>query len=125
MASNVYAVYAAAHHWSMIGTEDQMSAAQLLLGRVHALLGHRTLAMEFANSAFRSITSRDSSPWEIAFAHAILAHARAISENPELHREHYLKARTLGEGLENAQDKELFRATFDLIPAPGETGSIR
>ena len=118
----VYAAYAAAHHWSKIGTEDQMSSAQLLLGRVHALLGHAALAMEFATSAFRRITSRASAPWEVAFAHAILANAAAISDEPEVHREHYLKARTLGEGLEDPQDKELFLATFDLIPAPGAKG---
>jgi len=115
----LYAAYAAAHHWSKIGTEDQMASAQLLLGRVHALLGHAALAMEFATAAFGRITSRDSAPWEVAFAHAVLADAAAISQEPELHREHYLKARELGEGLDDPQDKELFLATFDLIPAPG------
>ena len=115
----LYAAYAAAHHWSRIGTEDQISSAQLLLGRVHALMGHAALAMEFATSAFRRITSRDSAPLEVAFAHAILANAVAISREPQLHREHYLKAMALGEGLDDPQDKELFLATLNLIPAPG------
>jgi hypothetical protein len=114
----VYAAYAAAHHWSKVGTHEQVARAELLLGRVHALLGHGDLAMRFATVAFKSITSRESAPWEVALAHAILANAAAASGDHQVHGEHYAKAKTLGEGLSDLQEKDLFLATFNLIPMP-------
>jgi hypothetical protein len=118
MSELLDAAHAASHHWSKIGTAAQIAQADLLLGRVHALLGHGELAMKFATAAFDSITSRDCAPWEVAFAHAILANAAAASGNAEMHAQHYAEAKVLGESLMDPQDKSLFLATFDLIPAP-------
>ena len=114
----VYAAYAAAHHWSTIGTEEHIARAELLLGRVHALLGHGDLAMKFARAAFDSIVSRNGEPWEVAFAHAILANAAAASGDSQLHAEHYNKAKAVGESLVDKEDKDIFLATFRLIPPP-------
>jgi hypothetical protein len=76
--------------------------------------------MKFATAAFDSITSRNAEPWEFAFAHAILADAAAASGKAELHEQHYASARALGESLP-AQDKQIFMATFELIPKPGQS----
>lgn len=118
----LHAAHAAAHHWSKIGTSAQVAQSDLLLGRVHALLGHGDLAVGFATTAFQSITSSDSAPWEIAFAHAILANAGDASGDSQLHSEHYAQAKAMGESLKDPEDKELFLATFDLIPAPRSSG---
>jgi hypothetical protein len=112
----LYAAYASAHHWSKIGTEEQFARAELLLGQAHARLGQSSLAMKFATGAFTSITSRDAAPWEIAFAHAVLANAAAASGNWELHREHYETAKELGDTLADPEDRQIFHKTFDLIP---------
>lgn len=113
-----HAAHAAAHHWSQMGTLQQISQAELLLGHVHAILGHGELAMEFSISAWNAITSGESAPWEIAFAQTILAGAAAAASKTDLHREHWAKAKALGEALEDPQDKELFLATFRRIPKP-------
>lgn len=113
----LYAAYAAAHHWSKVGTEEHTARAELLLGRVHALLGHGDLAMKFARAAFDSIVSRNGEPWEMAFAHAILANAAAVSGDSRLHTEHYKEAKAVGESLDE-EDKRIFLATFRLIPSP-------
>jgi hypothetical protein len=110
------AAHAASHHWSRIGTPVERARADLLLGQVHARLGQGRLAMRFPTAAFDAITSRDSEPWEVAFAHAILASAAAASGNTRLHAEHYVRAKELGERLDT-NDKEIFLATFNLIPA--------
>jgi hypothetical protein len=114
----LYAAYAAAHHWSKTGTEQHTARAELLLGRVHALLGHGDLAMKFATAAFNSIASRNSGPWEVAFAHAVLANAAATSGDSQLHAEHYKSAKAVGESLVDKEDKDIFLATFRLIPPP-------
>jgi hypothetical protein len=74
--------------------------------------------MKFATAAFTSIGSRRSEPWEMAFAHAILAHAAAVSGNSELHAEHYGHAKVAGERLVDREDQDIFHATLRLIPFP-------
>lgn len=114
------AAHAAAHHWRKVGTEAQVALADLLLGRVHARLGQGELAMKFAAAALEATLSCQSQPWELAFAHAVLADAAAVSGDAALHASHYEEARALGEDL-TGQDRELFLATFDLIPVPGSS----
>jgi hypothetical protein len=112
----LYAAYASAYHWSKIGTEEQFARAELLLGQAHARLGHGGLAMKFAMQAFNSITSRETEPWETAFAHAVLANAAAASGDWQLHGEYFRKAKALGESLADPEDRQVFLKTFDRVP---------
>jgi hypothetical protein len=112
------AAHAAAHHWRAIGTPAQIRQANLLLGRAHALVGHGALAMKCATAALDSIQSADAPLWELAFAHAILANAGAAAGNAEVHARHYAEARALGDRLADPEDREIFTATFRLIPPP-------
>ena len=48
-AEMVNAAHAAAFHWSKVGTELHAARAEMLLGHVHALLGHGELAMRSAS----------------------------------------------------------------------------
>lgn len=114
----LYTAYAAAFHWSGISTKQQKGQDELLLGRVHAKLKHGDLAMHYAQKALETISSREHAPWEIAFAHVVMADAAAASGNPQLHSDHYFKAQKLAEKLKDPQDKSIFFATFDLIPIP-------
>lgn len=113
------AAHAAHLHWGAVGTEQNRYLAQGLLGHVHGLLGHGGPALKYARLAFDYATSHESAPWEVAFAHAILANAGAASGDAALHREHYARARELGDALD-AEDREIFLATFARIPAPAE-----
>jgi hypothetical protein len=115
----LFAAYAAAHHWSKVGTEENFARADLLLGRAHARLGHGELAMKFATRAFDSITARDSEPWERAYAHAVLANAAAISGDTQLHAQHYEKAKDWGRSLADPEDRDIFFRTFNQIPSAG------
>jgi hypothetical protein len=116
------AAHAAAHHWSKIGTQVQVERSHLLLGRVHALLGNGPLAIEFATAAFASMASGDRAPWEIALSHAVLANAAATMGDARLHAERYMEAQAFGDRLEG-DERDLFRATFDLIPEPRSSPS--
>jgi hypothetical protein len=114
------AAHAAAHHWRRIGTAGQVAQADLLLGRAHAIVGNGTLARKFAKAALDFTTSRSSSPWELALAHAIMADAAAASGDAPFHAQHYEKAKALGEGLAG-EDRDLFLATFNRVPRPRES----
>jgi hypothetical protein len=114
----LHAAHAAAFHWSKVGTELHQARAAMLLGHVHALLGHGASAMAYARQSFAFVTSRDSPPWEVAFAHAILANAAAAARDRELHAKHYAIAKDLGATLADAEEREIFDATLRAVPAP-------
>ena len=118
-AEMLNAAHAAALHWSKVGTEHNAALAGMLLGRVHALLGHGDLAMRYAQPSFDYFTSRDSADWELAFAHAVLANAAWAAKETTLHARHYALAKELGEAMADVEDREIFEATFRRIPAPG------
>ena len=113
------AAHASAYHWSQIGSHIEKAQAALLLGQVHARLGHGELAMCFASAAYDVLTAPGAEPWQTVFAHAILAHAAAVCGQTERHARHYSEARTLADRLSDPEDRQIFMATFDRIPAPG------
>ena len=110
------AAHAAACHWLKAGTELHAARAAMLLGHVHALLGHGDLAMGYARSSYDFLTSCDSPAWEIAFAHAVLANAAAAARDRATHAAHYARAKALGAALDD-EDRSYFDATFRTIPA--------
>ena len=112
------AAHAAAFHWSKVGTEINGARAAMLLAQVHALLGHAELAMQHANACFTNVTSRESPEWELAFAHAVLAHAASVAGNTELHSRHFTLAKQIGQALPDAEEREIFQATFCRVPVP-------
>ncbi len=119
-AEMLNAAHAAALHWSKAGTELHAARADMLLGHVHALLGHGSLAMRYANASFTYIAAHDSPDWERAFAHAVLANAASAAGDSKLHSDHYALAKALGLALPNPEEREIFEATFRRIPAPVE-----
>ena len=116
------AAYAAAFHWGKVGTELHAARARMLLGQVHALLGHGELAMHYASASFAYVTAQDSAQWELAFAHAVLANAASAAKNAEIHSRHYALARQMGQALSDAEEREIFEATFRHVPAPPTEG---
>jgi len=114
-AEMLNSAHAAALHWSKAGTELHNARATMLLGHVHALVGLAT-ALPYARSAFDYVQSHDSAPWEVAFAHAVLANAAAAAGNRELHAKHYEAAREIGARIAEAEERAIFDATFRVVP---------
>ena len=112
------AAHAAAYLWAQVGTPRNLALAEILLGHVHALAGHPALAMRHARAGYDFIMAHDSADWELAFAHAVLANAAVAGGEAAMHREHYEKAKALGEALPEEEDRDIFNATFRRIPAP-------
>lgn len=117
----MHAAHAAAYHWGQIGTELNQARAEMLLGRVHAILGNGWIAFRYAKQSYDYIAAHDPPDWEIAFAHAILAHASYEIHDPQLHQIHYAKAKELGLAIQDPANKEIFFTTIDLVPSPEDT----
>jgi hypothetical protein len=119
------AAHASLYHWSKVGIDVNVARGRMLMGQVHALLGDGERALTNAEAAFKFVTSNDSPPWEVAFAHAVLANAAFASGNAEAHRSHYAIAQDLGRHLADAEDRQIFDATFNVIPRPDGGSSTK
>jgi hypothetical protein len=116
----LHCAHAAALHWGKVGTELHQVRATMLLGQVHALVGDGKRALHYAREAFSYLTEHeDSPPWELAFAHAVLANAAAANDERSLHSTHYARAKALGGALTDDEERAIFEATFRTVPAPG------
>ena len=74
------AAHASALHWAEVGTELNRMRATMLLAEVHALLGHGKSSLAYARAMRGFFLDRDDTPdWEIAFTHAIDAHAAHVA----------------------------------------------
>ena len=114
----VHMAHAAALHWRHAGNALNDARAQMLLARVHASLGHGDLALRYARPSHAYLMSVESPDWEVAFSHAILAHASRAAGRTDDHRKHYAIARRLGDAIADAEDRAIFEATFRTIPPP-------
>src|SRR6478736_7451710 len=73
------AAHASAWHWAKVGTELQRMRATMLLAEVHALLGLGERALAHAEEMRAYFLAQQSPDWEIAFSHAIYAHAAHVA----------------------------------------------
>jgi len=112
------AAHAAAWHWKGVGTELNEMRAKMLLARVHTLLGYGASAFELASQVRAYFVERDTPPWELAFAHAIYAHAAHVVGSESEHRAAYQAAAAAAEMIAEAEDRRYFQETFQLVPAP-------
>ncbi|MFN8460021.1 MAG: hypothetical protein U0401_36115 [Anaerolineae bacterium] len=114
----LYAAYAAAFHWSKIGQPINGARADVTLAHVHALLGHGQLAQQYAQRCLSFFEQTGGEDWDIAFAHAEMAHAAAVNGNRELHAQHYAAAQTQGAAIQDEEDRQIFLGELARIPPP-------
>ncbi len=113
------AAHASAHLWRTIGNDKNAALGHLLLGQVHALLGHASEALTYANLAHDYFTGHDDSEaWEVAISHAVLAHAAHCTGDAALHAAHYAIAEQRIAALPDPQDQEILLATLRVVPKP-------
>lgn len=114
----LHAAHAAAYLWQQIGAAHNNAMADMLLAQIHALLGNAAYATLYASRSHQFFTNRRSEIWELALAHAILAHAAFCNEDAGLHRASFLSAQEWVAQLSDPQDKEIVLATLRVIPVP-------
>ncbi len=112
----LYLAYAAAWHWSRVGTPLNSARAEVLLAHVHALLGHGPLALQYAQRCLAFFGSGQGEDWDLAFAHMVMAHAAAASGDAPQHAAHYAKAQQLGAAIVDAEDRRIFLEELTKIP---------
>ena len=112
------AAHAAAFHWAKIGTEQNHMRALMCLAEVHALLGHGQIALAYAQEMRGWFLGRQTDDWELAFTHAIHAHAAAAAGKADEHRAAYQAATAALAAIADDDDRAVVAATFAQVPAP-------
>jgi hypothetical protein len=112
------AAYAAAHHWSKVGTPLNHMRAELTLAHVHAQLGQGGDSFRYAQNVLDFCAHHTCEDWDKAFAHAEMALAAAHMNDHVLHRHHYALAEKQGHAIQDKEDRDVFLAEFARIPVP-------
>jgi hypothetical protein len=112
------AAHAAALHWHAVGTELNHMRAKMLLAEVHALLGYGTSALAYAREVRAYFLHAEAPDWELAFTHAIHAHAAHAAGDLAAHRSAYAAAEAAIAAIADADDKVVVMRTFAQVPAP-------
>ena len=110
--------HAAAWHWGFAGNELNAMRANMLLAEVQACLGNGKEAMVYAKVMRTYFLARETPDWELAFTHAIYAHAAHAAGELEMYREAYRSAEAAIAGIADAEDRAIVQQTFNQIPRP-------
>jgi hypothetical protein len=112
------AAHASAWHWAKIGTELNHMRAAMCLAEVHALLGHGQIALAYAQEMRAYFLGRETDDWEVAFTHAIYAHAAAVAGKADEHRAAYQAAIDAVAAIKDDEDRVIVEKTFAQVPPP-------
>ncbi|MCB1666339.1 MAG: hypothetical protein KDI28_11200 [Pseudomonadales bacterium] len=111
--------HSSAWHWQQTGTEQQKMRAVMLLAQVHTLLGLAATALSFAEQMrVWFLAQADTPDWELAFVHAIHAHACAIAGKTAEHAAAYHHAERALAAIADEQDRAIVLLTFQQVPKP-------
>jgi hypothetical protein len=108
--------YAAVLHWSKVGKPIHQARADVTLAHALALAGHGELALRHAQRCLAFFEANPAEDWDIAFAHAEVAHAAAVEGNASLHAKHYALAQEHGQVIQDETDRKIFLDELSRIP---------
>jgi hypothetical protein len=113
------AAHASAWHWKACGNELNRMRAAMLLAQAHALAGHGATALAYSREMSAYFLGRPDTPdWEVAFTHAVHAHAAYAAGEREEHRTAYALALAGVEAIAGPKDREIVERTFRHVPSP-------
>lgn len=113
------AAHAAAWHWQQVGNELNGMRALMLLAVAHAQAGLGATALAYADEMRHYFLARPStSDGEIAFAHAVHAHAASAAGAKELHARSYAQAVQAIAAIASEEERDNVQRLFRQVPAP-------
>ena len=112
------AAHASAWHWAKVGTELHRMRATMLLAEVHASLGLGQSALAYAEQMRTYLLGIGSPDWEVAFVHAVHAHAAFAAGQTDKHRASYALAVEAFEAISTDKARGIVAATLGHVPKP-------
>ena len=113
------AAHASAWHWQAIGNELNRMRALMLLAQAHALADHGQTALAYASEMRSYFVAAPGTPdWELAFVHAIHAHAAFVAGATSEHTKSYALAAQAVAAIADEEDQTIVLAIFTKVAKP-------
>jgi hypothetical protein len=102
-------------HWCEEGTNVHQQRGLWLLARVYTVIEYPKQALLYANQCeyLTQTFKGEMMDFDLAYAKEGLARANALAGNKTAAEEHLLEAETLGDWIQNAEDKEIFTGDLE------------
>ncbi len=112
------AAHASLWHWAIAGTAVHRQRGTWLVARAYVALGLSAPARRFAQRTLELTAAHGSelADFDLAFAEEIAARAEALAGDLVKAASHHARARSLGEAIEQADDRTEFFRQFDAGP---------
>ena len=114
----VQAANAAMFFWKIVGNAGNRAHAAQLLAHVYALLRLPNPANHYWAQSKPFFLEQACEPWEKALALAVQSNVAAANGQSALQETSYKEAGRLIAGLPDPEDREILRATLQVIPKP-------
>ena len=108
--------HASAWHWGVVGSELNHARATMLLAAAHAEAGDGPAALRYANAMRAYFTARETLDWELAFTHAIHAHAAWVAGDKTAHAVSYTLAEAAVKAVADPEERGIVEMTFRRVP---------
>ncbi|HVQ87699.1 MAG TPA: hypothetical protein VMT88_05905 [Actinomycetes bacterium] len=102
--------------WEGIGGAEQAVTGDWQVAHVAALLGHASLALDFATAAYERASTSDVPTWLVASTCEGLARAHAAADHDEEKDAWIARAHALLAEVDDAEDRELIESQIKSIP---------
>lgn len=108
-------VHASLAHWRAVGTGVHQQRGVWMLARVYLVLGHVTLASQYAQRCLELTEQHKAllSDFDFAFAYECVARANALAGNQAKAQEYIDMAQHAGEAIQDDEDREIFFDDFN------------
>lgn len=114
----IHAAHASRHHWGEVGTAANLARGEWQVSRVYASLGRAEPALFHARRclAYCEASPSELEDWDLPFAYEALARAHAVAGELGAARGCRDRARELGEGIGEDEERELLAADLATLP---------
>jgi hypothetical protein len=78
-AAMLHAAHASVHHWSKVGTAENLARGEWQVSRVYTVLGRAEPARWHADRCLSLCTDHGLADWDLAYAHEAIARAALVA----------------------------------------------
>jgi hypothetical protein len=114
-AAMVHAAHASVHHWSNVGTGENLARGEWQVSRVYTVLGRAEPARWHAERCLALCQEHGLVDWDLAYAHEALARAALVAGEADEARRQVAEARDVP--VAEDDDRELLEKDLATIEA--------
>jgi hypothetical protein len=111
----IHAAHASRYHWGVVGEAINFARGEWQISRVYSILGFGEAALRHAEYCLNWCEGESIGAFDLAFAHEAMARAYKVLDDPEQQEQHKRIAQTIGEEIDDEENKEWLNANLETI----------